>query len=94
MIRDGRDGGRPDSDAMLRKPSARNRERNASLTLIRGESLSPLYMEQNKNKDTPSQREATSMLKRMFLTGVVEFMAFGLLAGAVGAWAVALTPIR
>lgn len=34
------------------------------------------------------------MLKRMFLTGMMEFMAFGLLAGAVAAWGVALAPIR
>jgi hypothetical protein len=34
------------------------------------------------------------MLKRMILTGAVEFMAFGLLAVAVAGWAVALAPIR
>ena len=38
------------------------------------------------------------MLKRMVLTGMVElmieFMAFGMLFVAVGAWAVALAPIR
>ncbi|GJD36559.1 FtsH-binding integral membrane protein [Methylobacterium aerolatum] len=34
------------------------------------------------------------MGKRMFLTGVAELMAFGMLFGAVGAWAVALAPIR
>ncbi len=34
------------------------------------------------------------MLKRMVLTGMVELMAFGMLFGAVGAWAVALAPIR
>ncbi|GJD30497.1 hypothetical protein PMNALOAF_1744 [Methylobacterium adhaesivum] len=34
------------------------------------------------------------MFKRMILTGMVEFMAFGLLAGAVAIWAVALAPLR
>jgi hypothetical protein len=39
-------------------------------------------------------REAAMMLKRAILTGMVEFMAFGILFGAFGAWAVALAPIR
>ncbi len=34
------------------------------------------------------------MLKRMILTGMVEFTAFGLLSGAVALWAVALSPMR
>ncbi|GJE59724.1 hypothetical protein MPOCJGCO_1826 [Methylobacterium trifolii] len=34
------------------------------------------------------------MFKNVVLTGMVEFMAFGLLAGAVVAWCVALAPIR
>jgi hypothetical protein len=34
------------------------------------------------------------MLKRMVLTGMVELMAFGMLFAAVGAWAIALAPIR
>lgn len=34
------------------------------------------------------------MFKRMILTGMVELMAFGLLAGAVAIWAVALSPLR
>ena len=34
------------------------------------------------------------MLKRMILTGMAEFMAFGMLFAAVGAWAVALAPVR
>jgi len=34
------------------------------------------------------------MGKRMVLTGMVELMAFGMLFGAFGAWAVALAPIR
>ena len=34
------------------------------------------------------------MLKRMILTGAVEFMAFGLLAVSVAVWAVALAPLR
>lgn len=34
------------------------------------------------------------MLKRMVLTGMVEFMAFGLLFAAFGAWAIALEPVR
>ncbi len=67
---------------------------NISSTMIDGSCLSPLYMEQNKNKDRPVNGEAGPMLKRMFLTGMMEFMAFGLLAGAVAAWGVALAPIR
>ncbi|WP_375465223.1 hypothetical protein [uncultured Methylobacterium sp.] len=54
----------------------------------------PLYMEQNKNKISTVAREATDMLKRMVLTGMAEFMAFGLLAAAVAAWGIALAPIR
>jgi hypothetical protein len=38
-------------------------------------------------------REA-AMGKRMFLTGMVELMAFGMLFGALGAWSVALAPIH
>lgn len=34
------------------------------------------------------------MTKRVFLTSVVEFTAFGLLFGAVAIWAVALAPIH
>lgn len=34
------------------------------------------------------------MLKRMILTGLVEFMAFGLLSVAFVGWAVALAPLR
>ncbi|ACB79173.1 hypothetical protein LNAOJCKE_3963 [Methylorubrum aminovorans] len=34
------------------------------------------------------------MTKRVFLTSVVEFTAFGLLFGAVALWAVALAPIH
>ena len=34
------------------------------------------------------------MVKRIILTGMVEFTAFGLLSGAVALWAVALSPIR
>jgi hypothetical protein len=34
------------------------------------------------------------MAKRMFMTGLVELMAFGMLFGALGAWAIALAPIR
>lgn len=34
------------------------------------------------------------MLKRMILTGAVEFVAFGLLAASVAAWTVALAPLR
>lgn len=34
------------------------------------------------------------MMKRMILTGMAEFMAFGMLFAAVGAWAVALAPVR
>ncbi len=34
------------------------------------------------------------MLKRVVLTGMVELMAFGMLFGAVGAWAIALAPVR
>ncbi len=34
------------------------------------------------------------MTKRLFLTSVVEFTAFGLLFGAVALWAVALAPIH
>ncbi|GJE09208.1 hypothetical protein FOHLNKBM_0230 [Methylobacterium longum] len=34
------------------------------------------------------------MLKRMVLTGMIEFMAFGMLFAAVGAWTVALAPVR
>jgi hypothetical protein len=35
-----------------------------------------------------------AMLKRLVLTGMLEFMAFGMLFAAVGAWAIALAPIR
>ena len=31
---------------------------------------------------------------RVILTGMVEFMAFGMLFAAVGAWAIALAPVR
>jgi hypothetical protein len=34
------------------------------------------------------------MLKRMILTGLVEFTAMGLLSSAVVLWAVALAPMR
>ncbi|MDB5646766.1 MAG: hypothetical protein JWQ05_2435 [Methylobacterium sp.] len=34
------------------------------------------------------------MFKRMFLTSAVEFMAFGLLAMSIAAWAIALAPLR
>lgn len=34
------------------------------------------------------------MLKRLVLTGLAEFMAFGMLFAAVGAWAIALAPVR
>jgi hypothetical protein len=34
------------------------------------------------------------MAKRMFLTGMVELMALGMLFGALGAWTIALAPIR
>lgn len=34
------------------------------------------------------------MGKRMFVTGIVELMAFATLFGALGAWSVALAPIR
>lgn len=34
------------------------------------------------------------MIKRTIITGMVEFTAFGLLAGALAAWAVALAPLR
>ena len=34
------------------------------------------------------------MLKRMILTGMVEFAAFGLLSSAVALWAVALAPLH
>lgn len=33
------------------------------------------------------------MIKRIVLTGMAEFMAFGLLTVAVAAWGVALAPI-
>ncbi len=33
------------------------------------------------------------MFKRIVVTGMAEFMAFGLLTVAVAAWGVALTPI-
>lgn len=34
------------------------------------------------------------MLKRVILTGAAEFLAFGVLFGMVGAWAIALAPCR
>ncbi len=34
------------------------------------------------------------VLKRAILTGMVELMAFGMLFGALGAWTIALAPIR
>ncbi|GJD88008.1 hypothetical protein BHAOGJBA_1516 [Methylobacterium hispanicum] len=34
------------------------------------------------------------MLKRMILTGMAEFMAFGLLSVALAAWGVALAPLN
>jgi hypothetical protein len=34
------------------------------------------------------------MLKRMILTGVAEFMAFGLFSVTLAAWGVALAPLR
>ncbi|GJE28272.1 hypothetical protein LKMONMHP_3139 [Methylobacterium organophilum] len=34
------------------------------------------------------------MVRRIILTGMVEFTAFGLLSSAVVLWAVALSPIR
>ena len=34
------------------------------------------------------------MIRRVILTGMVELTAFGMLAGAVGLWAVALAPIH
>ncbi|VUD70364.1 hypothetical protein MET9862_00929 [Methylobacterium symbioticum] len=33
------------------------------------------------------------MLKRILMTGLAEFMAFGLLTVAVAAWGVALAPV-
>lgn len=38
-------------------------------------------------------QEAAEMFKRIVVTGMAEFMAFGLLTVAVAAWGVALTPI-
>ena len=40
------------------------------------------------------QHGVEAMTKRVFLTSVVEFTAFGLLFGAVALWAVALAPIH
>ncbi|GJE38697.1 hypothetical protein QO016_004665 [Methylobacterium persicinum] len=34
------------------------------------------------------------MGKGVFVTGIIELMAFGMLFGALGAWSVALAPIR
>ena len=34
------------------------------------------------------------MPRRLILTATVELMAFGMLFAAVGAWAVALAPVR
>lgn len=34
------------------------------------------------------------MLRRLVLTGVMELIAFGMLFAAVGAWAIALAPVR
>lgn len=34
------------------------------------------------------------MPRRLVLTGMVEFVAFGMLLAAVGAWAIALAPVR
>jgi hypothetical protein len=53
----------------------------------------PLSLEQNMNILTRQHGDAT-MLKRLVLTGLVEFMAFGMLFAAVGAWAIALAPVR
>ncbi|GJD54928.1 hypothetical protein MTDSW087_01611 [Methylobacterium dankookense] len=33
------------------------------------------------------------MLKRIVLTGMAEFMAFGLLTASVAAWGIALAPV-
>lgn len=38
-------------------------------------------------------REAAEMFKQLVLTGMAEFMAFGLLTVAVAAWGVALAPM-
>jgi hypothetical protein len=38
-------------------------------------------------------QEAAEMLKRILMTGLAEFMAFGLLTVAVAAWGVALAPV-
>jgi hypothetical protein len=56
----------------------------------------PPRFTQNKTrtKIAPSTQGAATMLKRMILTGMVEFTAFGLLSGAVALWAVALSPMR
>lgn len=34
------------------------------------------------------------MTQRMIVTGLVELMALGMMFGAVGAWAIALAPVR
>lgn len=34
------------------------------------------------------------MPRRLILTGMIELMAFGMLFAAVGAWAIALAPVR
>ncbi|MBB3901617.1 hypothetical protein GGR33_001103 [Methylobacterium brachythecii] len=34
------------------------------------------------------------MIRNTLLTSLVEFTAFGLFSGAIGLWAVALTPIH
>lgn len=53
----------------------------------------PLPLEQNMNILIRNTGDA-AMLKRVVLTGMVELMAFGMLFGAVGAWAIALAPVR
>jgi hypothetical protein len=53
----------------------------------------PLPSEQNMNI-MGTNTGGTTMLKRLVLTGMVEFMAFGMLFAAVGAWAIALAPVR
>lgn len=57
----------------------------------------PLSLEQNMNI-LERQYGGTTMLKRLVLTGMVElmveFMAFGMLFAALGAWAIALAPVH
>lgn len=41
-----------------------------------------------------AEHGGATMLKRLVLTGMLEVMAFGMLFAAVGAWAIALAPVR